>query len=126
MTGSKRVDHWTSETVYECSEIAGSPRYAQNLIEFYYPLPYVASMFPLFLNGTYSPHLAMLNASTDHSKFFFSSGGIITTTQIMFVCAFVNCPMSLHHNLAMGKNAVGRAKQNYVMPVNFSHLCKLG
>ncbi len=24
MTGSKRVDHWTSGTVYECSEIAGS------------------------------------------------------------------------------------------------------
>ncbi len=27
MTGSKRVTHWTSETVYECSEIAGSPQY---------------------------------------------------------------------------------------------------
>jgi hypothetical protein len=25
MMGSKRVDHWTSGTVYECSEIAGSP-----------------------------------------------------------------------------------------------------
>jgi hypothetical protein len=25
MTGSKRVDHWTSKAVYECSEIAGSP-----------------------------------------------------------------------------------------------------
>jgi hypothetical protein len=25
MTGSKRVDHWTSGTVYECSEIVGSP-----------------------------------------------------------------------------------------------------
>jgi hypothetical protein len=24
MAGSKRVDHWTSGTVYECSEIAGS------------------------------------------------------------------------------------------------------
>jgi hypothetical protein len=24
MTGSKRVDHWTSGTVYECSKIAGS------------------------------------------------------------------------------------------------------
>jgi hypothetical protein len=24
MTGSKRVDHWTSGTVYECGEIAGS------------------------------------------------------------------------------------------------------
>jgi hypothetical protein len=24
MTGSKWVDHWTSGTVYECSEIAGS------------------------------------------------------------------------------------------------------
>ncbi len=26
MTGSKWVDHWTSGTVYECSEIAGSPQ----------------------------------------------------------------------------------------------------
>ncbi len=26
MTGSKRVTHWTSETVYEWSEIAGSPQ----------------------------------------------------------------------------------------------------
>ncbi len=26
ITGSKRVDHWTSGTVYECSEIAGSPQ----------------------------------------------------------------------------------------------------
>ncbi len=26
MIGSKRVDHWTSGTVYECSEIAGSPQ----------------------------------------------------------------------------------------------------
>ncbi len=26
MMGSKRVDHWTSGTVYECSEIAGSPQ----------------------------------------------------------------------------------------------------
>ncbi len=26
MTGSKRVDHWTSGTVYECSEIEGSPQ----------------------------------------------------------------------------------------------------
>ncbi len=25
MTGRKQVDHWTSGTVYECSEIAGSP-----------------------------------------------------------------------------------------------------
>jgi hypothetical protein len=25
--GSKRVDHWTSGTVYECSEIAGSPHF---------------------------------------------------------------------------------------------------
>ncbi len=24
MTGSKQVDHWTSGTVYKCSEIAGS------------------------------------------------------------------------------------------------------
>jgi hypothetical protein len=28
ITGSKRVDHWTSLTVYECSEIAGSPQYS--------------------------------------------------------------------------------------------------
>jgi hypothetical protein len=27
MTGSKWVTHWTSETVYECSEIVGSPQY---------------------------------------------------------------------------------------------------
>jgi hypothetical protein len=26
MTGSKRVDHWTSGTVCECSENAGSPQ----------------------------------------------------------------------------------------------------
>jgi hypothetical protein len=26
MMESKRVDHWTSGTVYECSEIAGSPQ----------------------------------------------------------------------------------------------------
>ncbi len=26
MAGSKQVDHWTSGTVYECSEIAGSPQ----------------------------------------------------------------------------------------------------
>jgi hypothetical protein len=26
MTGSKRVEHWTSGTVYECSELAGSPQ----------------------------------------------------------------------------------------------------
>ncbi len=26
MTGSKWVDHWTSGTVYECGEIAGSPQ----------------------------------------------------------------------------------------------------
>jgi hypothetical protein len=26
MMGGKRVDHWTSGTVYECSEIAGSPQ----------------------------------------------------------------------------------------------------
>jgi hypothetical protein len=25
MTGSKGLTHWTSGTVYECSEIAGSP-----------------------------------------------------------------------------------------------------
>jgi hypothetical protein len=26
MSGSKGLTHWTSETVYECSEIAGSPQ----------------------------------------------------------------------------------------------------
>jgi hypothetical protein len=26
MMGSKRVDHWTSGTVYECNEVAGSPQ----------------------------------------------------------------------------------------------------
>ncbi len=26
MTGSKRADHWTCGTVYECSEIADSPQ----------------------------------------------------------------------------------------------------
>jgi hypothetical protein len=26
MMGSKGLTHWTSETVYECSEIAGSPQ----------------------------------------------------------------------------------------------------
>ncbi len=26
MTGSKGLTHWTSETVYECREIAGSPQ----------------------------------------------------------------------------------------------------
>jgi hypothetical protein len=26
MTGSKQVDHWTSETVCECCEIKGSPQ----------------------------------------------------------------------------------------------------
>ncbi len=26
MTGSKELTRWTSETVYECSEIAGSPQ----------------------------------------------------------------------------------------------------
>jgi hypothetical protein len=26
MMGSKQVDHWTSGTVYECSDIAGSPQ----------------------------------------------------------------------------------------------------
>jgi hypothetical protein len=27
MTGNKQVTHWAIETVYECSEIAGSPQY---------------------------------------------------------------------------------------------------
>jgi hypothetical protein len=27
MTGSKQVDYWTSGTVYECNEIAGSPHF---------------------------------------------------------------------------------------------------
>jgi hypothetical protein len=29
MTGSKWVDHWTIGSVYECSEIAGSPQAPQ-------------------------------------------------------------------------------------------------
>jgi hypothetical protein len=28
MTGIKRMDHWTSGTVFECSESAGSPQYS--------------------------------------------------------------------------------------------------
>jgi hypothetical protein len=32
MTGSKRVEHWTSGTVCECSEIAGSPQYSQTSV----------------------------------------------------------------------------------------------
>jgi hypothetical protein len=32
MMGRKRVDHWTSGTLYECSEIAGSPQYVKILI----------------------------------------------------------------------------------------------
>jgi hypothetical protein len=32
MTGSKRVEHWTSGTVCECSEIAGSPQYSRILM----------------------------------------------------------------------------------------------
>ncbi len=36
MTGSKRVDHWTSGTVYECSEIAGSPHLNEKYWEFCY------------------------------------------------------------------------------------------
>ncbi len=31
MAGSKRVDHWTSGTVCECSEIAGSPQEDQSM-----------------------------------------------------------------------------------------------
>jgi hypothetical protein len=30
MTGSKRMDHWTSGTVYEYSEIAGSPQFCSS------------------------------------------------------------------------------------------------
>jgi hypothetical protein len=32
MTGSKQVDYWTSGTVYECSEIAGSPQFHESLL----------------------------------------------------------------------------------------------
>jgi hypothetical protein len=31
MTGSKELTHWTSETVYECSEMAGSPQVANEV-----------------------------------------------------------------------------------------------
>jgi hypothetical protein len=34
MKGSKRVDHWTSGTVRECSEIAGSPQPLLSAIAF--------------------------------------------------------------------------------------------
>jgi hypothetical protein len=34
MMGSKRVDHWTSGTVCECSEIAGSPQQRDSHQEF--------------------------------------------------------------------------------------------
>jgi hypothetical protein len=34
MTGSKRVDHWTSGTACECSEITGSPQYADHFISY--------------------------------------------------------------------------------------------
>jgi hypothetical protein len=34
MTGSKRLDHWTSGTVCECSEIAGSPN-----LDIFYKMP---------------------------------------------------------------------------------------
>ncbi len=39
MTGSKWVDHWTSGTVFDCREIAGSPQYksfSQEFVEFLY------------------------------------------------------------------------------------------
>ncbi len=39
MTGSKRVDYWTRGTVYECSEIAGSPQYNQ------WTLPKLSQLF---------------------------------------------------------------------------------
>jgi hypothetical protein len=32
MTGSKQVDFWTSGTVYEYSEIAGSPKFHESLL----------------------------------------------------------------------------------------------
>jgi hypothetical protein len=32
MMGSKRVDHWTSGTVYECSEIQGFPIAADYMV----------------------------------------------------------------------------------------------
>jgi hypothetical protein len=31
ITGSKQVDHWTSEIMYEYSEIAGSPQMDKNI-----------------------------------------------------------------------------------------------
>ncbi len=49
MTGSKGLTHWTSETVYECGEIAGSPQYM--FFFFYivctYPVgKFVVQLFP--------------------------------------------------------------------------------
>ncbi len=35
MTGSKWVDHWTSGTVYECNEIAGSPQCQETSHKFF-------------------------------------------------------------------------------------------
>jgi hypothetical protein len=29
MIGSNQVDHWTSGTVFECNEVAGSPDYTE-------------------------------------------------------------------------------------------------
>jgi hypothetical protein len=31
MMGSRGLTHWTSQTVYECSEIAGSPHFGKSL-----------------------------------------------------------------------------------------------
>jgi hypothetical protein len=34
MTGIKLVDHWTSGTVFECSEIAGSPQCSPPAVDY--------------------------------------------------------------------------------------------
>ncbi len=39
MTGSKRVVHWNSETLWECSEIAGFPQYRHFTVQIY-PFPF--------------------------------------------------------------------------------------
>jgi hypothetical protein len=49
MTGSKRVDHWTSGTVYECSEITGSPQRLHTI-----PHSLLLSNQQIFMNWDFS------------------------------------------------------------------------
>jgi hypothetical protein len=50
MTGSKGLTHWTSETVCECSEIAGSPQLLHflqiDLVKGYHQIPVSAADIP--------------------------------------------------------------------------------